>query len=68
MLIKDLMCFLVINPPPGYLFVKAEDVVWLREEVWGAAGAEVAHRRTGSRAVLGELRGPTWASGVLSFS
>ena len=49
---------------PRYLFVKAEDVVCLREAIWRAGGAEVAERRAGAggRAVLGEVTSPAGAS------
>ena len=48
---------------PGYLFVKAEDVVCLREAIWRAGGAEVAERRAGA----GEIASPTGASGGGGF-
>ena len=64
-------------PPPSasppttcYLFVKAEDVVCLREAIWRAGGAEVAERGAGAggRAVVGEITGPTGASDGGDFS
>ena len=61
------LLLIIFNISTGYLFVKAEDVLCLREVIWRAGGADVAHRRARCRAVLREIRGPTWASGVLNF-